>query len=265
MCFDLDSQPPIPAIAGAAISHENLVLEAEDSNRFAAFAAYPDARTTAGIVILPDRRGLYQFYGEVALRFAERGYTSVAIDYFGRTAGSSSRDDSFDWEPHARQTTAEGIQHDVKAAIGYLRSSHHSAVRDIFTVGFCFGGRASWLAASSGYGISGAVGFYGHPGQHPLVPGEDPTQRAPRTTAPILALQAGDDVNIPPHVNDAYAQALEAAGVEHEVITYDGAPHSFFDKHHTEFSEASEDAWARTLDFIERHSRSGFLAAAAQS
>jgi carboxymethylenebutenolidase len=61
MCFELDSLPPIPVIAGAAVSHQDLVLEAADGNRVAAFAALPDEPSAAGIVILPDVRGLYRF------------------------------------------------------------------------------------------------------------------------------------------------------------------------------------------------------------
>lgn len=253
MCFDLDAQPPIPPIAGAAVAHEHLILTGADGNRFAAFEARPDTPSGTGVVILPDRRGLYAFYEEVSLRFAERGYGAVAIDYFGRTAGTSTRSETFDFVPHQQQTTVEGIQSDIAAAISRLRTD--GGCEEIFTVGFCFGGRASWLAASFGHGVSGAVGFYGHPAQHPMVPGEDPTGRAVHTTAPILGLQAGDDVNIPGHLNEAYAEALSEAGVEHEIITYEKAPHSFFDKHHTEFSDESEDAWQRTLAFIERYSR----------
>jgi carboxymethylenebutenolidase len=100
MCFDLDSSPPIPPISGAAVSHDDLVLEAFDGNRFAAFAATPDEPATAGVVILPDVRGLYRFYEELALRFAERGHAAVAFDYFGRSAGAEKR--TVDWEfmPH---------------------------------------------------------------------------------------------------------------------------------------------------------------------
>ena len=86
MCFELDSLPPIPVISGGAFGHENLTLKASDGNQFAAFAALPDEPSTIGVVILPDVRGLYRFYEELALRFAERGYAAVAIDYFGRTA-----------------------------------------------------------------------------------------------------------------------------------------------------------------------------------
>jgi carboxymethylenebutenolidase len=256
MCFDLDSSPPIPPISGAAISHRSLVLTGANGNEFAAFAAQPDGRADVGIVVLPDRRGLYGFYEEVALRFAERGYAAIAIDYYGRSAGVSiaERGEDFDGAAHAQQTSAAQIQSDIAAAIGYLSSPEGGSPGTIFTVGFCFGGRASWLAASAGHGIAGAVGFYGHPGQHELVPGEGPTLRAPKTAAPILALQAGDDPFITADLNEAYDEALTAAGVEHEVITYEGAPHSFFDKHHEQFAAQSEDAWTRTIAFIERNS-----------
>ena len=93
MCFDLDSAPPIPPLTGAAVSHEDLVVEAADGNRFAAFAATPEEPSLIGVAILPDVRGLYRFYEELALRFAERGYRAVAIDYFGRTAGVEKRGD----------------------------------------------------------------------------------------------------------------------------------------------------------------------------
>ena len=121
MCFELDSLPPIPPISGAAVSHEDLTLEAADRNRFAAFAALPDEPAANGVVILPDVRGLYRFYEELALRFAERGIAAVAIDYFGRTAGVGKRDDEFPYMDHVVQTTPEGIQADVGAAVAWLR------------------------------------------------------------------------------------------------------------------------------------------------
>ena len=100
MCFELDSLPPVPAIAGAAVSHQELVLRSADGTPFAAFAATPDDPSAVGIVVLPDVRGLYRFYEELALRLAERGYAAVAIDWFGRTAGVAKRDDSFDYPEH---------------------------------------------------------------------------------------------------------------------------------------------------------------------
>ena len=248
MCFERDSLPPVLRIAGAAVSHDDLELEAADGNRFAAYEATPDEPNGIGVVILPDVRGLYRFYEELALRFAERGFSAVAIDYFGRTAGSAKRGDDFDYSPQVAQTTQEGIQGDVRAAVEHLRPRSEA----IFTVGFCFGGRNSWLAAASGHRLAGAVGFYGMPAERDGVPG--PTQRAAELEAPILALQAGGDQHITAELNEAFERALTDAGVEHELVTYQGAPHSFFDRRYEEFAEASEDAWRRVLEFLERHS-----------
>jgi carboxymethylenebutenolidase len=240
MCFDLDSSPPVPAISGAAVSHEDLVLEAADGNRLAAFAAAPEEPARTGIVILPDVRGLYRFYEELALRFGERGYAAVAFDYFGRTAGVEKRGEEFEWREHVQQTTPESIQADVAACAAYLRDA---GAASIFTVGFCMGGRHSWLATAAGHGLSGAVGFYGRP----------PLEDAPRMRGPILALQGGADANIPHEDNAAFDEALTAAGVAHEVVEFPGAPHSFFDRKQEEFQEASDDAWRRTIEFVATH------------
>jgi carboxymethylenebutenolidase len=248
MCFELDSEPPVPVISGAAVSHDDLVLEAADGNRLAAFLAIPEEPAATGVVILPDVRGLYRFYEELALRFAERGFAALAFDYFGRTAGVAKRDDAFDYMEHVQQTTPGAVQADVGAAVHHLRGLGCTA---IFTVGFCFGGRHSWLAAASGHGLNGAVGFYGMPAERGGVSG--PAQRAAEIAAPILALQAGDDQNITAEHNAAFDAALAGAGVEHEVVTYPGAPHSFFDRKQEEFADASEDAWRRVLAFLERH------------
>lgn len=252
MCFGLDSLPPIPVVSGAAVSHDDLVLEAADGNRLAAFSAAPEEASGIGVVVLPDVRGLYRFYEELALRFAERGFHAVAIDYFGRTAGVGKRGEDFPYMDHVAKTASAGMQADVAAAVARLRSPEGGSCRAVFTVGFCFGGRHSWLSAAGGHGLAGAVGFYGRPG-----PGSDgapgPAQRAGELEAPILGLMGGADQAITAEDVTGFEQALSAAGVAHELVTYDGAPHSFFDRRHEEFADASEDAWRRVLAFLASH------------
>ena len=80
-----------------------------------------------------------------------------------------------------------------------------------------------------------------------------PTRQAASIEAPILALQAGDDQHITAELNEAFDRALTDAGVEHELVTYEGAPHSFFDRRYEDFAAASEDAWRRVLDFLNRY------------
>jgi len=249
MCFDIDSEPPIPRIAGAAVSHDDLVLTAADGNTFAAFLAAPDEPATTGVVIFPDVRGLFHFYEELALRFAERGHRAIALDYFGRTAGVAKRDAEWEYMPHVEQTTQAGVKADAAAAVDELRER---GATSIFSVGFCFGGSASWLAAASGFGLAGSIGFYGSPTRERG--GPSVVQRAAEIECPILALQAGDDQGITAEDNAAFERALTEAGVEHEIVVYDGAPHSFFDRKQEDFAQASEDAWQRTLGFIAEHS-----------
>src|SRR5919107_4134511 len=109
VCFDLDSRPPILPIAGGALESGKVTLRADDGTEFTAFRARPAEPTGAGIVILPDVRGLHPYYQELALRFAERGIDALAIDWFGRTARDEPRAEAFDHMPHVQATTWAGI------------------------------------------------------------------------------------------------------------------------------------------------------------
>src|SRR4029079_1532310 len=120
MCFDLDSRPPIAPIAGGALDSTDLVLEAADGNRIRAFRARATTATGAGMLVLPDVRGLHPYYEELALRFAEIGIDALAIDSFGRTAGVEARGDAFEHMPHVTQLTWEGLAADVRAGAEHL-------------------------------------------------------------------------------------------------------------------------------------------------
>jgi carboxymethylenebutenolidase len=255
MCYKFDAEPPIPAIAGAAVDTEDLVLTAKDGTKFAAFAARAERPTGAGMVVLPDVRGLFHFYEELACRFAEQGINAVTIDYFGRTAGVSKRGEDFEFMDHVMKTRQPTIAQDTAAAVAYLRSPAGGSCTSIFTVGFCFGGSNSWNQAAEGHGLAGAVGFYGRPGAGfaDQLPG--PQAKVGEMTCPILGLMGGADPMIPVGEVDAYRAALTAAGVKNEVIVYEGAPHSFFDRAYEQFAKESADAWERILSFVRANHR----------
>src|SRR5579862_1102058 len=103
MCYDDDARPPLPPGADGKASGEDIVLTTSDGVQFAAYIARPEHPARAQVLIYPDVRGLHQFYKELALRFAEVGITALAIDYFGRTAGLTARDESFEFWPHVQQ------------------------------------------------------------------------------------------------------------------------------------------------------------------
>ncbi|MCY1017448.1 dienelactone hydrolase family protein [Pyxidicoccus sp. MSG2] len=251
MCFDVDSSPPIASNPHVTVNSQRLTLAAADGNRFAAFLAAPERASGVGVVILPDVRGLHRFYTELGLRFAESGHTALVLDYYGRTAGAGERGDDFPYKEHMARLTPRGLWTDLTAAVSHLRAPEGGACQSLITVGFCLGGRVAILAAAQGYALAGVVGFYCWPAAgRDGAPG--PTQRAADLAAPVLALMAGDDPGIPASDVAAFEAALRQAGVDHEVVTYAGAPHSFFDVKQRDFTDASTDAWRRVLAFVQR-------------
>ena len=256
MCFDFDARPPAPPedllrapIAGGA-GAELLELTSADGTDFSASLAQASSDRTGGVVILPDVRGLYPFYTELAERFAQAGYHAIALDYFGRTAGLGPRDEDFEFMPHVRQLDVGQVQADTAAAIAALRE--RAGAEKVATVGFCLGGMESFLAAADMSELTAAVGFYAAlDGSRFGIQG--PLQRAGEVKVPLLGLFGGEDQAIPVDQVEQFDGALTEAGVEHEVHVYPGAPHSFFDRRYEEHAEACEDAWRRTLGFLERH------------
>ena len=242
MCHGDDARPPEPPASGLLGPHGDVTITSADGTEFMAYAALPVQPGTTGIVILPDIRGLHQYYKDLADTFARAGFSTVAFDYFGRTAGMGARDETFVFRPHVEQTTPDTVDADVTAAIDYLRSPAGGAATRIFTVGFCFGGSTSWRQSASQDGLAGAVGFYGQPGRARAYIGQ--------MHAPLLLLVAGDDFT-PLEEFQAFDEELTAASVPHAMIVYPGAPHSFFDRSFAAHREACADAWRQMLSFFE--------------
>ena len=254
MCFDLDSHPPIQPIAGGSLDSSRPILVAADGNHVAAFLARATQPGGAAVVLLPDVRGLHPFYEELALRFAEHGIDALAIDWFGRTAPDDHRGEGFDYAPHVAATTWGGIAADIAAGAMYLAEHGRGAAPgqppEVFTLGFCMGGRMSFLAATLGLGLAGVIGFYGTLAGPWRNDAPAPVDVAASIASPVLGLFGGADGAITPEAIAAFDAALTSAGTPHRLVSYEGAPHSFFDRKAAEFADASASAWAETLAFI---------------
>lgn len=246
MCHTDESRAPEPPRRGPVGVHQEIVLTSADGTKYRAYSAAPAAAAIAGMVILPDVRGLHPYYEDLAVRFAEAGYRTIAIDYFGRTAGTAKRDDSFDWKSHVEKTSPEAIAHDVRAAVARLRADAGAPRLPVFTVGFCFGGASSWRQSGEGHGLAGCIGFYGGRPMQRTAPA------IPQMTAPLLMLLAGDDKGTPPAEFEEFAGLVRARGIPVEAHTYPGAPHSYFDRSFAEHRDACADSWKRILEFTDR-------------
>ena len=246
MCYDDQARPPQPPGASGSTCSEDLVLTAADGNRFAAFLARPEKPSKTAVLIYPDVRGLHQFYKELALRFAETGVTALAFDYFGRTAGLTSRAESFEFRPHVLQTQIDTLFLDAQSALTELRKYSNR----IFVVGFCFGGSLALLSGTNpDFGFAGVIPFYGSLSR---AFGDRGTtlDNVVKSRYPVLGLYGGADPGIPESDIHQLDEWLDQAGIEHQIVIYPGAPHSFFDRRATEYADASADAWRRILDFI---------------
>jgi len=252
MCFDLDSHPPIPPLAGAAVDGSRIHLQATDGTSFLAYGARPQTQSGAAMLILPDVRGLYSFYEELALRLAEAGVDSLAIDYFGRTAGVADRPADFDHAPHIGQTHWPMVLQDMQAGRDELAA--RPGVRAVFSVGFCFGGRLAYLSATEkSLDMAGVIGFYGWPVGPGRAGTRPPAEVAGEMLCPVLGIFGGADQGIPEAHIAQFSAALENGGVDHDLIVYPGAPHSFFDRKAAEHGDAADDAWRHVLEFVHRH------------
>jgi carboxymethylenebutenolidase len=240
-----------PGATGSAHG-QDLVLTASDGNRFNAYVAHPDQAAGAQVLIYPDVRGLHQFYKELALRFAEVGIAAIAMDYFGRTAGLTARDDAFEYRPHVEKLRLPTVWADAAAALEHLRAGA-GARRATFTLGFCMGGGLSLYTATGDFGLAGVVAFYAGLGRRWDEQKGSVLEAARFAKVPVLGLFGGADAGIPADQVQALDQTLDQTGVEHEMVTYPGAPHSFFDRQAAQYAEASADAWKRVLSFIAAH------------
>jgi carboxymethylenebutenolidase len=263
MCYDTNARPPVPPGGGQEAKGQDLELTAQDGNRFAAYLACSSSPSGAQVLIYPDVRGLHGFYKDLALRFAQKGVDALAIDYFGRTAGLTARDDSFEYMPHVQQLQWATLMADARAGLEYLRKDGQ---RSVFTVGFCMGGTISLMSgAQEDLGLAGVVGFYAGVTRD-FGTGRTVLEQASDIKCPVLGLFGGADQGIPEEKVRELDRKLEEAGVEHDIVLYPGTPHSFFDRKYEEFAQESADAWTRVLGFIEGHTaRVGEAAGAGSS
>ena len=242
MCFSSDQHPPLPPRSSEVGERGPAQLTSGDGTVLAAYDAVPVTRRGASLVLLPDIRGMHPYYTDLALCFAQAGIDTVAIDPYARSAGLTDRGPEFEYLPHAKALARESVLMDARAAKDRLVERSDDPV---FTLGFCKFGAESWALSATDLGAAGCMGFYG------IV--RAVTDLVPRMTAPVLVLAAGADQATSPEENAAFDRALTDAGVDHELVEYAGAPHSFFDRSYADWGDACSDAWTRMLGFVDGH------------
>ena len=215
----------------------------------------PSGTVRGAVVVIQEAFGVNEHIEDVATRFAAAGYHAVAPDLFHRQGGVTFGYDG-DFGPILEvmmQLDDASVLADLDAAIELLHQRGFTDDR-IGTVGFCFGGRATFLLALE-RALGGAVGFYGGG----IVHGRGPkfAALAPRSSTlrtPWLGLFGDADAGIPIDEVEALRDALERAPVPTEIVRYPDAPHGFHCDRRADFRpEAAADAWERTLHWLDAH------------
>jgi carboxymethylenebutenolidase len=219
------------------------------------FEVVPAQEATGAVIVMQEAFGVNDYIRDVTGRFANAGYHAVAPTMFHRAGGGTAPYGDFSKVlPLFQGVSDEGIVADVDAAVGHLRRAGFEDAR-IGIVGFCFGGRVTFLVATR-RSLGAAVGFYGGGIVTTRIPLFQPLiGDAARLTTPWLGLFGDEDASIPVADVEQLRETLgHEAQVAYEIVRYPGAEHGFHcDRRPAYHEAAAADGWKRTLDWLRRH------------
>jgi carboxymethylenebutenolidase len=209
-----------------------------------------------GLVLLPDVRGIYEHFRDVAGRFAAEGFATLVLDLYSRegTPDLPDLDAVFRW---IRQLPDRRVLGDVQGAVRWLASRNDIVSASIGVTGFCMGGQYALMAACTVPGLAACVSWYGmlRYAETDEVKPESPLDMAKRLSCPYLGLFGAEDGLIPLADVEELRRILVEAGKEFTIVTYPGAGHAFFNDVRPEMyrPDAARDAWAQAIGFFRRH------------
>jgi carboxymethylenebutenolidase len=212
-----------------------------------AWTAQPETvAVKRGLLLFQEAFGVNAHIRDVAERFAASGFAVIAPELFHRTAPAfEGRYDDFPTAmKQLEQVGAEGLDADVRAAFGWLERA--GLAGNAASVGYCFGGRVSFVA-NSALPLKAAVSYYG--GRIPPLLG-----RAPRLSGPMLFFWGGLDHHIPAEQRQAVVAGVADAGKPFVDVLFSTADHGFFcDARASYQAQAAAEAWTLTLSFLDNH------------
>jgi carboxymethylenebutenolidase len=235
-------------MSGPAIVTDKVELGVADGTRMAAYVARPErGGPHPGLLVFQEAFGVNHHIRNVSERFAAEGYVAIAPELFHRTAPPGFEGSYTDFPavmPHARAVTTETAELDIRSAYEWLRSNAQVKEDAISSVGFCMGGRASFIANSL-VSLRGAVSFYGGG----IAPGL--LDRAAKLQAPSLFVWGGLDKHITVEHRNAVTEALDAQQKTYVNVEFSRADHGFFcDERAAYEPHSARQAWALTLEFL---------------
>ena len=221
-------------------------LAVDDGTAMRAYVARPEGTPSRGLLVFQEAFGVNAHIRDVTERFAARGFLAIAPELFHRTApGFDCAYSEFaKAQPQLAAITEAGLDADTRAAYAWLE--RHGVGGNTASVGYCLGGRVSFVA-NSGLPLKAAVSYYG--GRIPTV-----LHRAPTLAAPMLFFWGGLDHHIPEAQRHAVIKGVREADKTYADVVFSNADHGFFCDARPSYHPASAaQAWAMTLAFLDSY------------
>ncbi len=235
------------------ITTERVSIPLADGGTMAGYLARPaEGGPRPSVVVFMEIFGINSHIRDVTERVAREGYVALAPDYFHRTGAGMELgyddDGMAEGMKHLGQLVADQMISDAQATIDFLRGRDDTTSK-VGAMGFCIGGHMTYLTACA-CDVDAAASYYGGGIAAPDGPGGAPStvSRTSGIRGRIHCYFGAEDGMIPMDQVDAIRQALGDAGVDHDVVVYDGADHGFHCDQRASYHEPSAaDAWKRTL------------------
>lgn len=232
---------------------EFVALKVSDGTTMRAFVAQGEGREKSpGLLVFQEAFGVNKHIREVTERFAKEGYLAIAPELFHRTAPAGYEGNYADFQsvmPHVMALNDKNLEADIRATHEALLLHSAMDAQRVACVGFCMGGRVSFLANLI-LPLRAAISFYGG-GIAKSERGPGLLERAEETHGPILLFWAGLDKHISPEQRQAVADALRSARKTFASMEFADADHAFFCDARPSYNRAAaEQAWALSLAFL---------------
>jgi carboxymethylenebutenolidase len=225
-----------------------VTLDVADGSSMRAYVARPDGSPARGLLVFQEAFGVNAHIRAVTERFAAQGFLAIAPELFHRTApGFDCAYSEFAKAmPQLEAITEQGLDADARAAHAWL--AREGAGANIASVGYCLGGRASFVA-NSGLPLKAAVSYYG--GRIPGV-----LHRAPALSGPTLFFWGGRDHHIPDEQRQQVIAGVRAADRTFVDVVFSNAGHGFFcDARPSYHAASAAQAWSLTTTFLDTYTR----------
>jgi carboxymethylenebutenolidase len=252
--------PPVMAQV-IATSAEGLVagevkVPAGDAD-IPAYRAMPDrGGPFPAVLVVHEVFGVHEHIKDICRRFAKLGYCAIAPELFARQGDAAAEPDIGRLMSAIVLKKADSeVASDLDATLAFAMSTGSADVERAAVVGFCWGGRQTWLYAARNPALKAAVAWYG-PLAYPTSPQrpKNPPDIVAELKVPVLGLYGGVDKGIPVDQIEAMKAKLVAAGGASKIVVYDDAGHGFFADYRPSYVRAAAEAsWSEATRWLGAH------------